>query len=75
MIWLRVCLIVSAVALIVMTIYCNAIYDWGTDCAHRWGWTRIVKFREKMKHWALPFSQLLLILLAGGCLLGALFLK
>ena len=71
---LRVCLLASAAVLIVIAIFCNAIYDWGTDCAQRWGWTRIVRIRERMKHWALPFSQALMIVLAVGCLIAAVFL-
>jgi len=71
---LRVCLLASGAVLIVIAIFCNAIYDWGTDFARRWGWTRIVRIRERNKHWALPFSQILLILLAGGCLIAVVFL-
>ena len=74
MMLLRVIFLVSAIALIVIAIFCNAIYDWGTACARRWGWDRIVKIRENMKYWALPFSQILLIFLSIGCLIAAIFL-
>lgn len=70
---LKIVLLASAPALIVMAIFCNAIYDWGTACALSWGWNHIVRTQERMKHWALPFSQYLLIFLALGCLLAALF--
>ena len=63
-----------AVICIAIAIYCNAIYDWGTVCARRWGWTRIVSIRERMKYWALPFSRALMILLAIGCLTAAVLL-
>ena len=71
---LKIIFLASAAGLIVIALFCNRIYDWGTDCARRWGWNRIVRIRERMKHWALPFSQILLIILAGGCLIAVVFL-
>lgn len=70
---LRIIFLTSGVALIVMVIFCNAIYDWGTVCVRSWGWNRIVRMRERNKHWALPFSQILLIVLATGCLIAGIF--
>jgi len=67
---LKIIFLASAVALIVMAIFCNAIYDWGTACARSWGWNRIVRIRERTKHWALPLSQILLIFLAIGFLIA-----
>ncbi len=67
---LKIIFLSSAAALVVMAIFCNAIYDWGTACARSWGWDRIVRTRERMKHWALPFSQILLIILAISCLIA-----
>ncbi len=67
---LKIIFLASAAALIVIAIFSNAIYDWGTACAESWGWDRIVRFRERMKHWALPFSQILLILLAISCVIA-----
>ena len=71
---LKIILLASAGALIVINIFCKALYDWGTDLARRWGWKRIVKIREGQKYWALPFSQMLLILLTGACLVAGFFL-
>ncbi len=65
---LKIIFLASAAALIVMAIFCNVIYDWGTACVRSWGWDRTVRMRERMKYWALPFSRILLILLAISCL-------
>jgi len=70
---LKIIFLSSAVALIVIAIFCNVIYDWGTACARSWGWDRIVKIRERNKHWALPFSKILLIFLAISCLIAVIF--
>lgn len=67
-------LLLSAAALLVMAVFCNAIYDWGTACVRRWGWDRIVAIRDGQKYWALPFSKALLILLAAGSLIAAVFI-
>jgi len=67
---LRIIFLTSAAVLIIIDIFCNVIYDWGTTCARNWGWNRIVRIRERNKHWALPFSQILLIVLAIGCLIA-----
>jgi len=72
---LKIIFFASAGLLIVLAIFSHAIYDWGTYCARRWDWNRIVSIRERMKHWALPFSRILLILLAIGCLIAAIFLN
>jgi len=66
---LRVILPAAAIGLITIAALCRAAYDWGTACARRWRWTRIVALRERSRHWALPFSQALLILLASACLI------
>ena len=70
---MKIIFLASAAALIVIVIFCNAIYDWGTACARSWGWNRIVRIRERNKHWAMPFSQILLILLAISCLIAVIF--
>jgi hypothetical protein len=62
--------VASFVTLVLMAIFCNAIYDWGTACARSWGWDRIVRIREGNRYWALPFSRILLILLAIACLIA-----
>jgi hypothetical protein len=70
----RVYFLALAIICIAIAIFSNALYDWGTVCARRWGWTRIVGIRERMKYWALPFSRALMILLAVGCLVAAVLL-
>ena len=70
---LKIIFLLLAFALIIMAIFCNAIYDWGTDCVRSWGWNSVVRIRVRMKHWALPFSQILLVLLAIGCLIAVVF--
>jgi hypothetical protein len=70
---IKIIFLASAAALIVMAIFCSPIYDWGTACARSWGWNRMVGIRERMKYWALPFSQILLIFLAIGCLIAVIF--
>jgi len=70
---LKIIFLISAAILIVIARFCNAIYDWGTACAHKWHWRRIVQIRERMKYWALPFSKALLVLLAVAYLLAAIF--
>jgi hypothetical protein len=66
--------LVLAIICIAIAIFSNALYNWGTVCTRRWGWTRIARIRERMKHWALPFSRALMILLAVGCLVAAVLL-
>ena len=70
----RVYFLALAIILVAIAIFCNAIYDWGTNCARRWGWTSIVRIRERMKYWALPFSRALMILLAVCCMIAAVLL-
>jgi hypothetical protein len=70
---LKIIFLAVAFILVIMAVFCNAIYDWGTDCARRWGSDRIVEIRTRNKHWALPFSQILLVLLAIGCLFAVVF--
>ena len=71
---IKVYFLALAIILIAIAIYSNALYDWGTACARRWGWTRIVDIRERMKYWALPFSRALMILIAVGCLIAAILI-
>jgi hypothetical protein len=67
-------LLVASVVLVVIAVFAGAIYEWGTGLARRWGWSRIVRIRDRMKYWALPFSRMLLLLVAIGCLIAALYL-
>jgi hypothetical protein len=68
-------LLAVCVVLVVITAYADVIYEWGTGLASRWGWIRIVRIRNRTKPWALPFSRILLILIAIGCLISALCLR
>jgi hypothetical protein len=71
----KIILLANAGLFLVIAVFANAIYDWGTDCARNWGWDGIVDLRERMKYWALPFSQVLLILLGIGCIVAVFLLE
>lgn len=66
---LKIIFLIAAVIAIMFALLSSVIYDWGTSCARKWGWNGIVEIRERHKHWALPFSQIILILLTLFCLL------
>jgi hypothetical protein len=62
--------VASFVALVLMAIFCNAIYDWA-QLAHAVGvGIALSELREGNRYWALPFSRILLILLAIACLIA-----
>ena len=59
---LRICFLAAAASLIVLNVFCDAVYEWGTHVVRRWGWTGVARLRDRMKPWALPFSRVLLVL-------------
>jgi len=70
---IKIIFLASAFVLLIIAVYSRKIYDWGSTSARRWGWNKIVMIRESNKHWALPFSKVLLVILAIVCVISAFY--